>query len=314
MTKDPTIRVDLAGGFSVKQGRLERLIRLLTPLIELEEPATVEVDLSRLVTVSPAALALLIAVLKRISDLDLLEDGSHIVPPVSLPVRNYLLRMNLVRVLVGNGEAGLEEPFERRPAHGFRPCEHFTGSDDYARVARTLTEALTERCVTDQVARASIRVALDEIAENVVHHAASAVGGFGAAQGWPKNQEFEIAIVDLGVGVRASLIQNPEYADVGDDAAAIVKALEPRVSASPERNAGIGLFITKLLLAANGGLVFVRSGFGSVLTGAEERVRLETMALPGTLVALRARMDRPLDINAVYRLLDRDHPVPHELD
>lgn len=198
--------------------------------------------------------------------------------------------------------------------HGFRPCEHFTGSGDYPRVAQSLTEALAERCITDQLARASVRIALDEIAENVVHHAASAVGGFGAAQGWVKNQEFEIAIVDLGMGIRASLRQNPAYADIADDAEAIVKAMEPRVSASPQRNAGIGLFITKLLLAANGGLVLVRSGHGAVLTGAQERVRLEDVALPGTLVALRARMDRPLDITAVYRLLDREHPLPDGRD
>lgn len=314
MTTGRTIELKLSGGFSVRQGRLERLIRLLKPLIDLDEPARLEVDLSRLVSVSPAALALLIASLKRVTDLELIGEGSRVIAPISLPVRNYLLRMNLVRVLVGNGEDEIREPFERRQPHGFRPCEHFLGADDYARVALTLTEALTERCVTDQIARASIRIALDEIAENVVHHAASPVGGFGAAQGWPKHQEFEIAIVDLGIGIRASLSQNPAYADVSDDAAAIIKALEPRVSATPERNAGIGLFITKLLLAANGGLVLVRSGYGSVLTGSQERVRLEDVALPGTLVALRARMDQPLDINAVYGLLERDHPVHHERD
>src|SRR5690348_11350224 len=118
MTTERRIRIDLPGGFSVKQGRLERLVRLLNPLIELDEPAVIEVDLSRLVTVSPAALALLIAAVKRVSDLGLLDEGSQILPPISRPVRNYLLRMNLVRVLVGNGDEEYEEPFERREPHG----------------------------------------------------------------------------------------------------------------------------------------------------------------------------------------------------
>lgn len=114
----------------------------------------------------------------------------------------------------------------------------FRWRDDYAGVALSLTEALTELCVADDIARASVSIALDEIAENVVHHGDTPIGGFGAAQGWQKNNEFEIAIADLGIGIRASLTKNPDQADITDDVAAITRALEPRVSATPERNAG----------------------------------------------------------------------------
>ncbi|HUB05229.1 MAG TPA: ATP-binding protein, partial [Solirubrobacteraceae bacterium] len=248
------------------------------------------------------------AALKRLDHLGFLGEGSELWPPASPPVRNYLLRMNLIRVLAG-GE-GFKEPFTRRETHGFRPCQMFAGENDYASVARDLTEALAERCVTDEIARASVRIALDEIAENVVHHAESPFGGIAAAQGWVKNQEFEIAIVDLGIGIRASLTKNPDYADTPDDASAITRALQPRVSATPERNAGIGLFITKLLLEANGGLLVVRSGYGSVQAGVTDRTEMESVALPGTLVALRARTDRPLDITSVYEHLAREHPNP----
>ena len=310
MTPTPDIRVDLTGGFSVKQGRIERLIRLLEPVLALEEPAVVHVELERLVTVSPAALALLIGTLKHVSARGLIAEGSVINPPKSPAIRNYLLRMNLVRVLLGED---VDEPIARNPAEGFRPCEHFTDVNDYPTVALSLTEALTERCETDDVARASIRICLDEIAENVIHHAATATGGFAAAQGWRRNGEFEIAIVDLGIGIKASLTQNPEYADVTDDAQAIVRALQPHVSATPERNSGIGLFVTRLLLRANGGSLLVRSGYGAVYEGASDQVTLEQARMPGTLVALRARTDRPLNINAVYEQLDRDYPR-HDAD
>jgi len=308
---DPRVQITLSGAFGVKQGRLERLIRLLGPLLALEQEAEVNVDLSGLVSVSPAALALLTATLKRAVDLDLLGEGSLIQPPRSPAVRNYLSRMNMIRVLV---DEDVEEPFTRREPHGFRPCQHFSGADDYAAVARNLTEALTERCTTDDLSRASIRICLDEIAENVVHHAEAPGGGFGAAQGWRKNQEFEIGIVDLGIGIRGSLTKNPDHADVHDDAAAIARALQPRVSATPERNAGIGLFITKLLLEANDGLLLVRSGHGSVQAGLVDQAKREPVALPGTLVALRARTDRTLDINSVYEHLEREHPGDHDDD
>lgn len=299
------IVVRLPGAFGVKQG-LERMVRLLHPLLTLEEPAVILVDLEGLVSLSPAAVALLAACLRRTADLGLPLEGSLISAPLSPAVRNYLLRMNVIQVSVGEE---LEIPIRRRKTEGFRPCQHFTGDHDYAAVARSLTEALAERCVTDQLARASIRICLDEIAENVVHHADTQIGGFAAAQGWPRNHEFEIAIVDLGIGVRASLTKNPDYADISSDAEAITRALQPRVSSTPQRNAGIGLFITKLLLEANGGILLVRSGTGLVRAGAREEATSEEVQLPGTLVALRARTDRPLDINSVYEHLEREHPI-----
>lgn len=110
-------------------------------------------------------------------------------------------------------------------------------------------------------------------------------------------------MVDLGIGIRASLIRNQAYRDVDTDVEAIEAALEPRVTSTPERNAGIGLFVTKLLLSANGGEMLVRSGTGAVYRGSEDRAESRATRLPGTVVALRARTDRPLDINAVYAQL-----------
>lgn len=307
MSSPAVVRVELSGAFSLRQGRLERLIRLLAPLFELEEPAVIRIELDRLVAVSPAALALLTGSIKYVAEHELIADGSLVTPPRSPPVANYLKRMNMIRVLLDDDD--LDDSIARNPAVGFRPCEHFSGEHDYAAVAAGLTKALTERCETDEIARASIRVCLDEIAENVVNHAATPLGGFAAAQGWKASGEFEIGIVDLGVGIRASLTQNPRYADVTDDANAITTALQPRVTATPERNGGIGLFITKMLLRANGGALLVRSGYGAVTSDeAGEHATLENARMPGTLVAIRARSDRPLNINAVYEQLEREHP------
>jgi len=300
---EPTIRIELPGSFSLKQGRLERLIRLLRPLFELEIASSVVIDLSRLVSLSPAALALLAASLHAAEDRELMTNG-QILPPLSPPVRIYLQRMNLLRSVPGF--AHVDEPFERRKEEGFRGCLSFVDDTDYARVASELTNALAERCATDDVARGAVRVCLDEVTENVVHHA-NAPAGFAAAQGWRKNREFEIAIVDLGIGIRASLTANASYAHIATDEAAIAAALRPQVTSTPDRNAGIGLFITKHLLKANGGSLFVRSGYGAVYAGSEERVERMDVNMPGTIVALRARTDMPFDLNAVYALLGSLH-------
>jgi Histidine kinase-like ATPase domain len=311
MPKRPDIRIELPGAFVLKQRRLERLISLLQPILVLESPAVVEIDLSRLVSLGPSGLALLVAALRRLEDRDLLADKSLLLPPRSPQVKNYLMRMNLIRSLISGED--LPEPITRRRAHGFRPCSMFSNDDDYWPVAKEMTDALCESCKVDRVARSAVQVCMAEVTENVVHHA-DTEHGFGAAQAWRKTKEFEIGIVDLGRGVRASLTQNPDYADIADDVSAISTALDARVTATPDRNSGIGLYVTKMLLAANGGSLLVRSGNGAVYSGAVSETRVEAVELPGTLVALRAKTDQPLDINAVYTQLENDHPDPRADD
>jgi anti-sigma regulatory factor (Ser/Thr protein kinase) len=248
----PVVQIDLPGAFSLKQGRLERMIRLLQPVFSLSEPAHVVIDLSRLVSISPSALALLTAAVDGVTERWVADQETNvtIVPPISPSTRTYVQRMNLLRSVSGFGH--IEEPFKRHQEEGFRGCLRFVDDDDYWLAAKELSSALAERCVMDQLGRAAIRVCLDEVTENVIHHA-QASAGFAAAQGWRKNSEFEIAIVDLGIGIRASLTANEKYAHITADADAIETALLPQVTATPERNAGIGLFVTRQLLTANGG-------------------------------------------------------------
>lgn len=295
----PGVTIEMSGGYGFD--RLERTLKTLQPLLHLREPAVVTVDLTRLVHLGPTSLALVIAALQRAVEFDLLLESSVIHPPASPPVRQYLERMNLVREVIGDD---IPEGFNRNAPVGFRPVQHIAPEGKSWIVAKSLSDALTERCVADEVAHAAVYVCLDEVCENVVHHADTPLGGFAAAQGWPRsNRQFEIGIVDLGVGVRGSLTKNEQYAHITDDVTAITTALQPRVTATPERNAGIGLAVTSMLLAANGGSMIVRSGRGAVMSGVASVAEIRDADLPGTVVSLRANMDRPLDINAVYEHL-----------
>lgn len=83
-----------------------------------------------------------------------------------------------------------------------------------------------------------------------------------------------------------------------------------RIAGRLHGRARAGLYITKRLLAANGGSLLVRSGYGAVYAGSTDETRTEAEYMPGTLVTLRARTDRPLNINAVYQQLEHDHPDP----
>lgn len=290
----------LASGYPLRQ--VERLIRDLEPLLHLEEQAQITVDLGGLVHMSPAGLALLAAALRRLSHEWLVAPESKVLPPRSQLVHDYLLRMDVIRH--GLGMAEVPEDFQRHAAVGFRPCHHFVTEDECHTASRELTAALVERCQTDTVTRGSLWISLDELAENVLHHADSTLGGFAAAQGWPrKRHEMEVAIVDLGRGVRASLTKNPAYADIGEDVSAILKALELNVTATPERNSGLGLTVARFALARNGGSLLVRSGHGAVYSGTLEDAHECEVDFPGTLVGVTARTDQPLDVGAIFREL-----------
>lgn len=301
MPTNETLTIALAGGYPFKQ--LERLISALHPLATLDERRPLILDLERLVFIGPAGLAWLIAVVRRAEDHNLIAGGAVHMPKSRL-TRQYLMRMDFLTTL---GLATVDdEDFSRREPIGFRPCRRFQDHDEGRRVATEMTDALAEICDTDQLARGSLLICLHELAENVIFHADTALGGFVVAQRLKKVPEFEIGIADLGVGIRRSLQKNPKYVDISTDVDAIATALEPRVTSTPDRNAGFGLAVSHLLLEANGGTLYVRSGRGSVYRGASDREQPRDLALPGTLVALRARTDRPLNVEEVYRLLEDD--------
>lgn len=296
------LHVRLSSSYQLKT--LGRLLRDLRPLVSLHEPAVTNLDLSGLVWMGPTAIALTTAVARKVGDDDLYLDGSRLTLPKSRSPRIYLERMDFLKGIFGH-DLDRPEDFTRHAAVGFRPCSTFDSDDNYPGVASELTAAICETCETDDAARNSIRVCLDELCENVLHHADSGVGGFAAAQGWPKKHLMEVGIVDLGQGILQSLTKNPDHADIQDDVTAINTALRVGVTATPDRNAGLGLAITRLLLHANGGRLLVRSGAAAVYSGTDPGSEVLDAHFPGTIIALQARSDRPLNINAVYASLDK---------
>ena len=172
-------------------------------------------------------------------------------------------------------------------------------------VARDLLDAIEEAVATSPAAHTSLDLALSELTENVGYHANTQIGGFAAVQYLRHSDEIEIAIADLGDGIAASLRRNEHLAAAAtDDVAAIRTALTAAVTSTPWRNSGYGLTFTMFLLAINEGRLLVRSGRGHVLRGVSNSDRIVDTNLPGTLVGLRLRTDRPFDFKGAYDLLD----------
>jgi anti-sigma regulatory factor (Ser/Thr protein kinase) len=282
---------------------LSKTLRVLRPVIDLERPTVVNFDLSELTFIGPACLAFLVAVIRRGRETKMIYSG-QIRYPHSVPARTYLKRMDAIQVLFEKEPVEVEEDVARHPARGLKECEHFASADGSRRVARALAQAVQDKVQTDDVTRASLDVCLTELTENVFFHAATEHGGFAAAQTFRNSQEIEIAIVDLGVGISASLAKNPDHADeFTDDISAIHTAIRPLVTSTPDRNSGYGLALTRLLLEINDGRLIVWSGNGKVEFGekpADKRVE----QLPGTVVVLRLHTDRPFDLATAYKRLN----------
>lgn len=285
------LEVALRGGYYF--GEIERLIADLQPLFAVTDPVAVEVDLSGLVFIGPTATALLLATANRLAAIGC---SVFIAPPRNRLTRNYLLRSDFVRLFTATDPP---EPFGRLTPAGFRPCLRFDGDAECIAVARELSDAVIERARTDIAARGAIKTAMHELAENVMYHADSLDGGYAAVAYSRRRREIEIGIVDLGIGIRASLNKNPDYA-VADDVAAVEKAMIPTVTSTPERNSGYGLTFTKLLLLLNGGSMRIRSGHGAATLGPAVDYSAKEHPFPGTLVHMRARTDRPLDATSAW--------------
>lgn len=298
----PQITVKLTAGYHLHS--VGRAVRHLRPILDLSEPTVVCLDLSDVTFISPASLALMVATMRRGRENGTIADASYIVPPSSEPVFNYLHRMDFLKVLFEKEAVTVVEPVTKHEATGLKECEHFASEKGGRDVATALSKALQEEVETDLVAAASLQLCLIELAENVHFHADTPHGGFAAAQTFKNSKEIEVAIVDLGVGIAASLRQNPEHAhEAEDDVAAINAAIRPLVTATPKRNSGYGLAFTRFLLEMNSGRLIVWSGEGWVQFG-EKPAEKTVESMPGTLVVLRLHTDRPFDYERAYNQLN----------
>jgi len=150
--------------------------------------------------------------------------------------------------------------------------------DVLERHSRRLASILTRE--NDGALVDTLEYALREMFRNVVEHSGANQIGF-CAQYWPAKNRVELAILDNGIGLSASLKSNP-FLNISSDKDAINYSLLPGVSGkaykgAPKQrngfwsNSGFGLYMTSEL-CRNGGDFFICSGTSGVyLKGTQKR-------------------------------------------
>lgn len=290
---------DAAGmGTLVLSGRYDhsRLDDLLDDTASwLRDPSPATLDLDGLEFATPVVLAVVAASFDRLP-----SPGSTSVRwPSDEHVRRYVRRMDLVPEAVAG-----PDPARRNTGGAFCGIQRFAGDDDYPGAAQALTDAIATAAQADTLTRGALRLCLDEVLENVVHHAASPTGGVAICQTWPKRRRAEAVVLDLGRGIRESLRSSAAATSPDSDAEALRAALTLGVTATPERNAGMGLAFSAELVTGNGGDLELRSGTSTVAASATSQDRTSPVDLPGTLVRVTIRTDRALDAQRAYLRLD----------
>lgn len=138
---------------------------------------------------------------------------------------------------------------------------------------------------------------LDEVIRNALSHAQSKIDCIVVGQAFDQAGTVEIAIVDLGIGIRRHLTQNPNYSTLRTDEEAIFKAVQEGITGTPpgqcnprgEPNSGAGLSELREFCEDGGGELTVLSGRAWV-TFSSDRSRVTGRlhsAFNGCLVNIR---------------------------
>jgi hypothetical protein len=156
----------------------------------------------------------------------------------------------------------------------------------------------------DQKTLSAIGISLSEIFGNCFFHAEAGteICGLACAQAWPAARLAQVAVADIGIGVRASLNANPQYRGrlATENANAI--ATELGVTSKPAGpHSGYGLAVARQLMEKHAGNFMLLSGNeGFRATSRAAWARELQAGWNGTIVVLEWCTDRPFDIGAVY--------------
>jgi hypothetical protein len=144
----------------------------------------------------------------------------------------------------------------------------------------------------------AIEWAANEVTDNVELHASATAPGIFCARLYSRQHRLEMAIVDQGVGVRASLAAT---IPTGSDGEAIAKALQRGVTRDPTVGQGNGLAGTKEIILQNGGDLTLWSGVAMFrIIAGQDKGYVPVSGSAGTGVVLDFNLNHPIDLQRTF--------------
>lgn len=121
------------------------------------------------------------------------------------------------------------------------PLTRFASVNDVERLANDLELSASSGSIRTHVEMCGV---FYELALNAVQHSESAVGCYAIVEQGVDADGLILhllGVADFGIGIRATLIRNPDFAYIDNDADAIVMAAELHVTGTGDSNRGLGL-------------------------------------------------------------------------
>lgn len=203
---------------------------------------------------------------------------------------DHLIRLGLYDLL------RLETPPmpDARPAAGrYIPLQMISGGPEVLSVTNAICDLMLRRYDGARAFVPAVEWMSYEVADNIVLHAQTQSPGFVCAQYYEAGGRLEIAVVDLGRGLRASL---SETRAVPDDTAALKLAVTRGVTRSSLVGQGNGLAGTLEIAKVNGGTLQLCSGEVMLQQVAEEQTFVAVPHMPGTGIVLDLDTRRPVEL------------------
>lgn len=267
-------------------------------LIHQGHPFSVWVDMAETRRVTPTGLASLAAFMKFISLHPLFRRSSYTRPELK-ETSNLLSKMHFYKLF------NLNDPEVLAPTKSiryYRSLVEITSEKSASKIVSDLTKVLKTKPPLDVEILETLKYALSELIDNVFHHAKSSINALVNAQAYPAEKRVEFAIVDCGRGFRKSLQENELLRGQFSTAVeAITLATQPKITSSPERNAGQGLFFITELIRQTGGsmVIYSENGIFRIIDGKESHITT-TVNWPGVIVGASLPVDSSVTLVDIF--------------
>ena len=222
--------------------------------------------------------------------LDQIRLGRSITLTGDPSVIRYLDRMDF------HGHLGLPRTsLNRHPEQGrFLPIRLITDGKDVFETTNSICDLVLRQFEDSAKFLPAMEWMVNELIDNIIIHAEAPVPGVVCAQFYPKLRKLEIAICDMGRGIRESLSTGHRIDSHGH---ALEQALKRGVTRDPEVGMGYGMAGSLEISKVNGGDFVLWSGDATYnLSDGKELGIRAIPSVRGTGLFLGMNTDRPVDL------------------
>lgn len=207
------------------------------------------------------------------------------------------------------------EPSDFHAATNMPACLFTDPSAQFQTVDKAVNLLLATLKITDRKQVEAIEWSVNEIADNVLSHSSSAVGGVMQVTSRLDKNMVEFVIADAGVGIPKTLREAHSY--YTSDVHALQEAIKEGVTRNSATNMGNGLFGTFRLAELSGGRFGIYSGRASLKSmgaGRGTHIKDEKIPFSGSVVECSINLGNPELLSEALTFRGKKHSPFSNLD